>query len=82
MTRQVGVKLSHGATDQQRASTPISVSNLRRGDLVFFGSSEYSSHVGIYLGRGMMIDAPHAGAVVSRNPITDAWIGGRLLPVR
>ena len=79
---QVGVKLSHGATDQQRAATPISVSNLRRGDLVFFGGSEFSSHVGIYLGRGMMIDAPHAGAVVSRSPITGAWIGGRLLPVR
>ena len=35
------------------------------GDLVFFGSNHRDvSHVGIVLGRGLMIDAPHTGAVV------------------
>ena len=79
---QLGVQLTHGATGQQQASTAVELSDLRRGDLVFFGSEEYSSHVGIYLGKGLMIDAPHAGAVVQRDPITDAWAGGRLLPAR
>lgn len=42
------------------------------GDLVFFGSSVHSvSHVGIYLGEGLMVDAPHAGAVVRVEP--DDW---------
>jgi cell wall-associated NlpC family hydrolase len=79
---QLGVRLAHGATDQQRASEAIDLSELRRGDLVFFGNSKYSDHVGIYMGKGVMIDAPHAGATVSRNSITNAWIAGRLLPVR
>ena len=82
---QLGAKLSHGATDQQHASTPIPLASLKRGDLVFFGNPEYSHHVGIYIGQGRMIHAPHAGAVVQIDPISalaDAWIGGRFLPVR
>jgi cell wall-associated NlpC family hydrolase len=79
---QLGIALDHGATNQQKASRPVALSDLRAGDLVFFGSASYSPHVGIYIGKGMMIDAPHTGAVVSRSPITGAWIGGRLLPVR
>jgi len=74
---QVGVGLSHGATDQQRASTPVPISALQAGDLVFFGSASYSYHVGIYVGGGSMIHAPHTGAVVGYGSISGAWIGGR-----
>jgi cell wall-associated NlpC family hydrolase len=79
---QVGIALSHGATDQQKACRPVSLAKLRPGDLVFFGNASYSHHVGIYVGGGSMIDAPHTGAVVSYNSISGAWIGGRLLPPR
>jgi cell wall-associated NlpC family hydrolase len=74
---QIGIGLSHGATDQQRASKPVSLSALQPGDLVFFGSASYSHHVGIYVGGGSMIHAPHTGAVVSYGSISGAWIGGR-----
>ena len=74
---QVGIGLSHGATDQQHASTPVPISALQPGDLVFFGSASYSYHVGIYVGGGSMIHAPHTGAVVSYGSIGGAWIGGR-----
>ncbi len=36
---QIGIGLSHGATDQQHASTPVPISALQPGDLVFFGSA-------------------------------------------
>jgi len=74
---QVGISLSHGATDQQRASTEVPITALQPGDLVFFGSASYSYHVGIYAGNGTMINAPHTGAVVSYGSISGAWIGGR-----
>jgi cell wall-associated NlpC family hydrolase len=74
---QIGVGLSHGATDQQHASTPVPLSALQPGDLVFFGSASYSYHVGIYVGGGSMIHAPHTGAVVSYGSTSGAWIGGR-----
>jgi peptidoglycan DL-endopeptidase CwlO len=74
---QIGIGLSHGATDQQHASTPVPLSALQPGDLVFFGNASYSYHVGIYVGGGSMIHAPHTGAVVSYGSISGAWIGGR-----
>ena len=74
---QVGVQLSHGATDQQRASTPVPLNALQPGDLVFYGDSSYSYHVAIYVGGGQVIEAPRTGSVVSYDGVDDAWIGGR-----
>lgn len=76
---KIGINLSHGATDQQRASTPVALSALRPGDLVFFGNASYSHHVAIYAGGGSVIEAPHTGDVVRYGSLggRDAWIGGR-----
>ena len=49
---QIGIQMSHGATDQQRASMPVALSDLRPGDLVFFGNASFSHHVAIYAGGG------------------------------
>jgi cell wall-associated NlpC family hydrolase len=43
-------------------------SPLVTGDLVFFGPAEGPTHVGIYLGNGFMVDAPHTGATVRVEP--------------
>jgi cell wall-associated NlpC family hydrolase len=40
----------------------VSAADAQPGDLVFFGSPAY--HVGIYIGGGRMIAAPHTGTVV------------------
>ncbi len=74
---QVGVQLSHGATDQQRASKPVPLNALRPGDLVFYGDAIYSYHVAICVGGGQVIEAPRTGSVVSYDGVDDAWIGGR-----
>ena len=57
-----GVSLPHSAAYQFSFGKYIPRSSLRPGDLVFFGRP--ISHVGIYLGGNLMVDAPHAGARV------------------
>jgi len=53
------------AQSQFDAAEYVSREDLIPGDLVFFGSSAYSvSHVGIYVGDGQFIHAPHTGDVV------------------
>ncbi len=60
--RHGGVSLPHSSSQQAGYGTRIPISALRPGDLVFFYSP--ISHVGIYLGHGLMIHAPHTGDVV------------------
>ena len=76
---QIGIGMSHGATDQQRASTPVALSDLRPGDLIFFGNASFSHHVAIFVSGTTCIEAPHTGDVVRYGTFTgrDAWIGGR-----
>lgn len=57
-----GVSLPHNAAAQQADIPAVSLGDLEPGDLVFFGSPAY--HVGIYIGSGRMIAAPHTGTVV------------------
>ncbi|MDX6480570.1 MAG: peptidoglycan DL-endopeptidase CwlO [Gaiellaceae bacterium] len=58
---QLGIYLPHYTGSQWAATQPISMSQLQPGDLVFFDGV---GHVGIYIGGGQMVDAPHTGAVV------------------
>jgi cell wall-associated NlpC family hydrolase len=52
-----GLKLPRTATQQRAAVKRISRSQARAGDLVFFPSGSGVSHVGIYAGNNMMVDA-------------------------
>lgn len=59
-----GVSLPHYAAAQYEAGTPISASDLRPGDLVFWGTTSSPSsihHVAMYIGGGMIIHAPRTG---------------------
>ena len=47
---------------QQVWATPVDVKDIQPGDLVFFGRPAY--HVGVYIGGGLMIDAPYTGSHV------------------
>lgn len=68
------VKLSHYTGTQQtdRHGKRVSRSEIQPGDLVFFTSSPGSDphHVGIYIGRGKMVHAPHTGDWVKVSDIT------------
>ena len=63
--KKFGVSLPHHAADQAKMGTKItSKKDLRAGDLVFFGSKNNITHVGIYGGDGKFIESPHTGASV------------------
>ncbi len=57
-----GVSLPHSSAAQSRMGKKVSLSQLKPGDLVFFGRPV--SHVGIYLGGGKMVHAPRSGSRV------------------
>jgi cell wall-associated NlpC family hydrolase len=59
-----GVQFPHGATMQAHMGDPVSPSRARPADLVFFGNPAFYHHVGIYIGNGLFIEAPHTGDVV------------------
>ena len=60
---QVGVGLPHFSGAQMSDSTPVPVSDLQPGDLLFYGPGG-SDHVAMYVGPGEMIEAPYTGASV------------------
>jgi len=73
-----GRALPRVAADQQSWAVPVPISQILPGDLVFFhiccDSPDWVSHVGIYVGNGMMIDAPYPGAYVRMEPLnTPYW---------
>jgi peptidoglycan DL-endopeptidase CwlO len=68
---QVGVSLPHNAA-MQYSSVGVSVSRdqLQAGDLVFFDGL---GHMGMYIGGGQFIHAPHTGDVVKISSLYDSW---------
>jgi peptidoglycan DL-endopeptidase CwlO len=59
-----GIQFPHGATMQAHMGDPVSLSTAQPADLVFFGTPAFYHHVGIYIGNGLFIEAPHTGDVV------------------
>ena len=76
----VGIQLPRVANDQWNAGPHPSRDQLLPGDLVFFATDlrdpRSIHHVGIYVGGGYMINAPHTGAKIRFDPIDEAdYIG-------
>lgn len=65
--KAAGVTLPRVTYDQVNAGTTVPVSQALPGDLVFFYDD--LSHVGLYIGNGMMIHAPKPGAYVREESI-------------
>jgi cell wall-associated NlpC family hydrolase len=69
---QVGISLPHNTVAQWSYPDAVSVprSQLQPGDLVFFAGL---GHVGIYVGNGQFIHAPHTGDVVRIDSLGEGW---------
>ena len=79
----VGFRLDHYTGYQWVEGHHIQLQDLRPGDLVFFARNTANPmsihHVGIYVGHGRMIDAPHTGAKVRYD---DVFVPGLIGAVR
>ncbi len=70
----VGIQLEHFTGDQWNEIVHVPRSELKPGDLVFFFAD--ISHVGLYIGDNLMIDAPTFGQVVQVQPLLPQYVGG------
>jgi peptidoglycan DL-endopeptidase RipA len=64
----VGIKLPHYSGSQYNQGRKIPSSQMRRGDVIFYGPNG-SQHVTIYLGQGQMLEAPDIGLKVRVAPV-------------
>jgi cell wall-associated NlpC family hydrolase len=69
-----GVSLAHSSQSQYSETTHVPISAVQPGDLLFYYSDIH--HVAMYVGGGMMVEAPHTGANVREVPMRlDSLVG-------
>jgi cell wall-associated NlpC family hydrolase len=78
--RVAGIALPRTSREQWYAGQHVNRSLLQPGDLVFFAYDTQDPrtihHVGLYVGHGYMINAPHTGALIRFDPIDESgYIG-------
>ncbi|HEX5468380.1 MAG TPA: NlpC/P60 family protein [Gaiellaceae bacterium] len=76
---QVGVSLPHNAAMQYGLGHAVSRDQLAPGDLVFFNGL---SHVGLYIGGGRFVHAPHTGDVVKISSLSESWYASTYVGAR
>jgi cell wall-associated NlpC family hydrolase len=72
--KRAGVALPHGTDKQRSLSRPVRVSELRRGDLIFFNQEgKRYGHVAIYVGNGRFVHAPSSGKSVRSDRLDNPY---------
>jgi cell wall-associated NlpC family hydrolase len=70
----IGISLPHSSSAQFGYGVPVSLSELKPGDLVFYYSG--ISHVGVYVGNGMIVHASTYGVGIIYSPVAHAPVAG------
>jgi cell wall-associated NlpC family hydrolase len=76
---QVGVSLPHSSYAQYNMGVAVPRDQLQPGDLVFFDGL---GHVGLYIGGGMFVHAPHTGTVVQVASLDSGWYAATYVGAR
>jgi cell wall-associated NlpC family hydrolase len=76
---RLGIELPHSSYALYDQGRQVARSRMKRGDLLFFSGL---GHVGIYIGRGRMVHAPHSGSRVQVVSLRRSSYGARLVGVR
>jgi len=77
-----GVELPRNSRGQFAEGREIAPSELKNGDLVFFGGKKHISHVGIYAGDGKFIHSGSETGHVKISDLSDPYWKGRLAGCR
>ena len=77
--RAVGKSLPHSTYALYSMGAPVSQDQLEPGDLVFFDGL---GHVGIYIGGGQFVHAPHTGDVVKVSSLSEGWYASSYVGAR
>ena len=75
-----GVQLPRTSQEQAGAGQTVSVAAIRPGDLVVYFSGQ--THIGIYVGQGLVIHAPRPGSVVQFTPLDSMPINKVIRPAQ
>ncbi|MEV6005607.1 C40 family peptidase [Streptomyces sp. NPDC051976] len=67
----VGVSLPRTSQEQSTVGTPVSISNLQPGDLIFWGGEGSAYHVGVFIGDGQYLDAANPSTPVAIHQLAD-----------
>ena len=57
MQHAAGVSLSHSSRAQSGEGRSVSYSDIKPGDLIFYGGKGYINHVAMYIGNGQIVHA-------------------------
>jgi len=76
---QLGIQLPHFAAAQYTYGVAVPRDQLQPGDLVFFDNLD---HVGIYIGANEIVNAPHTGAYVRIDNLSEPWYANRYVGAR
>jgi cell wall-associated NlpC family hydrolase len=76
---RLGITLPHSSYALYDQGRRVARSRMKAGDLLFFSGL---GHVGIYIGRGRMVHAPHSGTRVQIVRLRSSSYGARIVGVR
>lgn len=76
--KQMGISIPRVAAAQAQSGKRVKRSELKKGDLIFFRTDSSSpnriSHVGMYVGDGKFVHAPHSGDVVRVSSLSGYYL--------
>ena len=76
---RLGIDLPHSSYALYSEGRGVARSRMKVGDVLVFSGL---GHVGLYVGHGRMVHAPHSGALVEIVRLGSSQYGGRIVSVR
>lgn len=73
-SQAAGKEIGGWTVPQESAGTQVSISNLKAGDLIFWGSRGATYHVALYVGNGQYIEAPKPGLNVRYSRLSSYFM--------